>query len=944
MNVADNLANKWPCALQNSALLDSALVVLDGSDYVYQWGQRYPDRATQLIESGAIFKRYSYADYQRDLAKLLATVTDEATLHHTLRIFRQQAMVRIIWRDLARLADLNETMQDLSALADACIKQTLSILYDWQTSTLGTPYDADGKPQQMMVIAMGKLGAYELNVSSDIDLIFAYSAEGDTQEGQRTVSHQTFFVRLGQKFIQALSNITSDGLVFRVDMRLRPFGDSGALALSVAAMEDYYQTQGREWERYAMIKARLLTGEAAAKKELGALLKAFVYRRYLDYGVFDALRDMKAMMATQIQRKDMADNIKLGIGGIREIEFIGQMFQLVYGGKHPSLQQRQILTILDALAKKDILPVQVVACLKQAYVFLRKVEHRLQAYADKQTHCLPTTDAAQMRLAQLMGFADWQGFLSVLSDYRQQVQAHFEQILALPNNETSARASTLLTANLAEKQAYLAQLGFAKPKASADELVALINCHHFRYLSRNGHARLQKLLPLLVQAAAKLSHPDTCLLRLCRLLESIMRRTAYMVLLIENEVALLQLAKLCNASAMISHQLARHPVLLDELLDPRQLYQTFSGQDQQDRLANALAAVEEGDLEQQMEVLRTFKQVATLHVATANMTGVLPLMKVADRLSELADMQLTQVMRLAWRYLVTKYGRPPCTQHDDLSQSGFAVVAYGKLGGLELGYGSDLDLVFIFDDHQQGDTDGEKSLDVLTFYIRLAQRMIHFLNTLTPNGVLYQVDTRLRPNGSSSVLATGISAFADYQRHDAWTWEHQALVRARCVAGDTILAQKISDIRCQVLARKRTRKVLLSEVAAMRAKMRKELDKSTSQLFDLKQGIGGMTDIEFMVQYAVLAWSSEHPELLKYTDNIRLLAALKLTGKLNEQDSDMLAGAYRFYRAKANHCALQEIEAVVAVEGCGDLLAASTRCLAALVLREPLITPVHLKA
>ena len=588
------------------------------------------------------------------------------------------------------------------------------------------------------------------------------------------------------------------------------------------------------------------------------------------------------------------------------------MFQLVYGGKDVSLQARQILIVLDKLQEKEILPAPVVLELKQAYVFLRQVEHRLQAWSDKQTHLLPVEKTGQVRLAILMGFANWQAFFAKLTDYRQQVQKHFEQILTVPQSEESSSVA-LFDPDLDEKVAYLEQMGFAMPKVCANQIKTLLTSHHFYQLSSIGRSRLEKLLPLLVKAATQVIHPDTCLLRLCQLVESIMRRTAYMALLIENSMALSQLVKLCAASAMISRYLARHPVLLDELLDSSQLYETFSSGDQKNRLVNALSAADESDLEQQMDILREFKQVTTLHVAAANITGVLPLMKVADRLSELADIELEQVMRLAWRYLVARHGQLSRHQHDVLSQSGFLVLAYGKLGGLELGYGSDLDLVFIFDDSQQGNTDGDKPLDALTFYNRLAQRMIHLVNAITSNGVLYQIDTRLRPNGTAGLLVTGISAFADYQRHDAWVWEHQALVRARPVCGDQMLAERIAHIRRQVLASRRNQKALAEEVANMRAKMRSKLDKSTPQLFDLKQGKGGMADIEFLVQYAVLAWSGEFAQLLNYTDNIRLLAALKLTGKLNDQDSDMLAGAYRFYRNKANHCVLQEIPAVVPI-------------------------------
>jgi [glutamine synthetase] adenylyltransferase / [glutamine synthetase]-adenylyl-L-tyrosine phosphorylase len=915
MTVSNSFSGQWQQCLIDSPLLDTATQVLSGSDYVTQWGQRYPRRAEALIASECVSRIYTTEDYQLNLSAMLENVADETALHQQLRYFRQQEMVRIIWRDLVGWADLAETVADLSAMADVCIQQALELLHQWQCAELGTPFNSDGEEQRLIVLGMGKLGAGELNLSSDIDLIFTYPDGGETQGGRRSLSNEEFFTRLGRKLIQSLDNVTADGFVFRVDMRLRPFGESGALAASFDAMEDYYQTQGREWERYAMIKARAITGTEMAKQQLMDLLRPFVYRRYLDYGVFDSLREMKEMIAGQLHRKGMEDNIKLGAGGIREIEFIGQVFQLIHGGRDMPLQQRPILTILDLLAERDYLSVYAVDELKQAYDFLRRTEHRIQAWADQQTHLLPKADDDRARIATLMGFADWETFAIVLVEHRQRVQGHFEQILTVAQaGDASGDSVSMLDSQQDEKIAYLQQLDYASPETCLAVLEGLFESHACRNLSNTSRERLEKLLPLLMQATAQVKNADVCLERLIPLLESIMRRTAYMSLLIENPMALSQLVTLCAASPMISHQLARYPVLLDELLDPRNLYEISNRTEQKQALINVLASTDEGDLERQMGLLREFRQIAMLHVAAADITDVLPLMRVGDQLSELAEIQLEQVMNLAWQHLVARHGRPPCTDNDDLSQSGFTVLAYGKLGGLELGYGSDLDLVFIFDDDANpGVTDGDKPVDPLVFYTRLAQRMIHLLNTVTVGGILYEIDMRLRPNGASGLLVTAVSGFAEYQNNDAWTWEHQALVRARCVAGDEKLAQQVSDIRQQVLAKQREQDTLASEVRDMRAKMRDNLDKSTNELFDLKQSVGGITDIEFMVQYAVLAWSCGLPELLVYTDNIRILDALKATGKLSEEESMMLAGAYRYYRNLANHCVLQEVPAVVPV-------------------------------
>ncbi|MDT8311695.1 MAG: bifunctional [glutamate--ammonia ligase]-adenylyl-L-tyrosine phosphorylase/[glutamate--ammonia-ligase] adenylyltransferase, partial [Methylophaga sp.] len=627
-------SENWQTILQaQPALADSAKKVLAGSDYVLQQGERKPEALSALLASGDIERVYSHDEYSQKLQAILPTVKDENSLHRQLRWFRHQQMVRIIWRDLAGWAGLAETTGDLSALADACVNDTLDLLYQWQTEVDGTPLNNDGQAQHLIVLGMGKLGAGELNLSSDIDLIFCYDEAGETEGGRRSLSHEEFFTRLGRKLIQALDNVTAEGFVFRVDMRLRPFGDSGSLVASFDAMEEYYQTQGREWERYAMIKARPITGSSAERKAIIELLRPFVYRRYLDYGMFDSLRDMKAMIAGQLHTKGMEDNIKLGAGGIREIEFIGQIFQLIYGGRDKPLQQRPILTILALLAERKLLSDYAVKALKNAYEFLRRSEHRIQAWADQQTHLLPKDADGRQRLAGLMGFDDWDSFYHQLHDHRQQVHEHFEQLLASPQADDEPEdAVSLLTAGEAKKLQYLDDCGYQDSAACLATLDQLFNSHACKNLSDTGRSRLKKLLPLLVQAAAGTDNPDACLARLMPLLEAIMRRSAYMALLVENPLALSQLIQLAAASPLISHQLARYPLLLDELLDPRSLYEVPDRQEQARRLAQYLASAEEGDLEQQMNRLREFRQIATLHVAAADVTEVLPLMRVGDQL------------------------------------------------------------------------------------------------------------------------------------------------------------------------------------------------------------------------------------------------------------------------------------------------------------------------
>lgn len=919
MDVIEN-AEHWQALLKEYPQWQSvAEQVLCASDYVVQQGERAPDKMAELLQSGDLQRQYAPDEMAEKLQQSMSAVSDETSLHRVLRQFRHREMVRIIWRDLSGDADLAETTGDLSAMADCCIQQALAWLDGELQTRYGTPQDENGTEQSLIVLGMGKLGARELNLSSDIDLIFCYAEDGETQGGKRPLFNEEYFRRLGQKLIQALDNVTVDGFVFRVDMRLRPFGDSGALAVGFDAMEEYYQTQGREWERYAMIKARAITGREEERQALSQLLRPFVYRRYLDYGMFDSLREMKSMIAGQLHRRGMESNIKLGAGGIREIEFIGQVFQLINGGRDRELQQRPILIILDCLGERDILADNAVADLKAAYAFMRRTEHRLQAWADQQTHLLPEDDHARLRLARTMGCDDWSAFHQTLQDHRDNVHEVFEQVLTAPQADDDATdVVNLLDASEEDIEAFLTRWDYADPARSQTVISKLLALHITKHLSHSGHDRLKKLLPLLVQAAAGVDDPDGCLERLMPLLEAIMRRSAYMALLVENPLALSQLVRLCAASPLISHQLARYPVLLDELLDPRSLYEVPGRETLSRELDHFLASVDETDLEQQMNRLREFRQIATLHVAAADVTGVLPLMRVGDHLSELAELLLERVLDLAWQHLAHRHGKPPSTEAG-AANSGFAVIAYGKLGGLELGYGSDLDLVFVFDDDaHQGDTDGDKPVDAMVFYTRLAQRMIHLMNTITPGGILYEVDMRLRPQGSSGLVVSPLSGFRDYQFEEAWTWEHQALVRARCVAGDSELSMRFTGIRQQVLSNERDAQTLAEKVADMRTKMRRNLDKSTTELFDLKQAVGGITDIEFMVQYAVLAWSSTLPDLMVYTDNIRILDALVASDKLSADEGEMLADAYRHYRGLANRCVLQERPTLVPVSEAAD--------------------------
>ncbi|MBI5462361.1 MAG: bifunctional [glutamate--ammonia ligase]-adenylyl-L-tyrosine phosphorylase/[glutamate--ammonia-ligase] adenylyltransferase [Gammaproteobacteria bacterium] len=910
-----------------------------GSDFVARACVHEPGVLDDLLTSGDLLGDYASGELRAKAERALTGVVDDAELGRALRRLRRREMVRIAWRDLAGWARVEEVLEDLSALADACVNAALDTLYAWQCRELGTPITTTGalagQPQRLVVLGMGKLGARELNFSSDIDLIFAFPEEGRTR-GRRGLSHEEFFIRLSQRLIQALNDVTPDGFVYRVDMRLRPYGDSGPLAMSFAALEDYYQSQGREWERYAMVKARALSGtgagDAEAIAELEALLRPFVYRRYLDFGAFEQLREMKALIQQELERRGLRQDIKLGPGGIREVEFIAQAFQLVRGGREPLLRERSLLTVLTRLAELKLLPTFAAVRLAEAYRFLRRVENRLQAYADEQTHQLPEDARAQLRLAFTLGYPDWDSFLRALDTHRRFVHGQFEQVFSAPQASITTSPDTAASgANFEALWLGILDAGAARhlfvtvDEDGVAEILRRLNAFRdgpaLRALGTRGRPRMDRLMPLLLGAIGEAAAPAQTFVRVLEVIEAIAGRSAYLALLVEHPMALSQLVRLCAASPWIAERLARYPLLLDELLDPRQLYTPPERGDLERQLALRMAQIDAEDLEQQMDALRQFQKAAVLRVAAADVLGATPLMRVSDYLTDLAEVILKEVLALCWAHMVRRHGVPGGHAEGHRQPVGFAIIAYGKLGGIELGYGSDLDLVFLHEAQggtarTQGDKGVARPLDNPVFFARLGQRIIHVLNTLTPAGVLYEIDMRLRPSGASGLLVTSLDAFTEYQRSEAWTWEHQALVRARPVAGDIRLGAAFAALRREVLGRSRDPQTLQRDVREMRERMRQELADRDPQRFDLKQGVGGIADIEFMVQYHVLRYAHDHPNLLVWSDNIRLLETLGaerlLAPGLDPPGAvERLAEAYRRYRKRVHELTLQELPAVV---------------------------------
>ncbi len=870
---------------------------------------RKPELLADLVNSGDLSAIYNENSYTEKLAH--TPVETQAELMTKLRDFRRREMVRIAWRDLAGWAELSETLTNLSWLADACIQYALDFLYQEACELRGTPLLSDGSAQQIVVLGMGKLGAYELNYSSDIDLIFAYAEDGVLQDRKET-TYGEFFTRLCRNLVKVLDEITVDGFVFRTDIRLRPYGDSGPIIMTFDGMENYYQTQAREWERYAMIKVRQVAGDFKTGAQLMAMFRPFVYRRYLDYGAFEELRSLKAQITQELRRKDRMENIKLGPGGIREIEFIGQAFQLIRGGNDKALQTRPILDVLQLLGERELLAPKDADQLNQSYRFLRRVENHIQQYQDQQTHDLPTDPAVQRILAYSLDYSDWTGFKQDLDKVRAQVHEVFDQVFSLSKQDSANQHSQKIWACVADDSELMEHLKEWGIQDTGAILAAIKDFKHsaaVRRLTAKGAGVLDRLMPQLIEAMQQVANPDETLLRILGLFEAVAGRNVYLSLLSENPGALSQLIRLSSASPWICGYLSQYPVLFDELLDTRSLYEPLKKADLDEQLKVLLAQIEVQDLEQLMVILRQFKQLNVLRVAAADIMGAIPLMVVSDYLTYIAESIVSHVVERAWLMLTDKHGLPPNT---DNAAIGFAVIGFGKLGGIELGYGSDLDLVFLYD-CQDGNamTDGGKPISCAQFYGRLGLKVRHILDTKMLSGVLYEVDMRLRPNGDSGLLVSHINAYEDYLKNQAWTWELQALVRGRFIAGDAQLKEQYEAIRSRILSLPRDTESLKKEVREMREKMRETLSTKDKDKFDLKQSKGGIADIEFIVQFGVLDQAALNVALTTYTDNVRLLEGLQQQGFMSKADAETLKNAYCTYRDFGHKQVLQGDKAVI---------------------------------
>lgn len=849
---------------------------------------------------------------------LPAAADGEEAWMSALRRFRNQAMARIGARAIAKVASLDETLGDLSDLADACCQAALDRAGIFLHERFGAPREPGGGVAQPIVLGMGKLGGRELNFSSDIDLIFAFTENGDTDGGgdtERTVENAEYFARLAREVSRLLSTTTADGFVFRVDTLLRPFGSAGAAAISTDAMSQYYLLHGREWERYALIKARPCAGDLTAGTGLLRELRPFVYRRYFDYNALGSLRELKQLIDQDARRRGAADNLKLGPGGIRELEFIVQLFQLTRGGQDARLRDPRLRPTLRYLGEQGLLPVDTARRLDDCYAFLRRCENAIQMYADQQTHVLPAGEEERAALCAAMNVSDWATLIARLDEVRRFVRGEFERLFAAPAEEgdDSGRhlpPAVLWNADLADGETLLRQHGFAQRPGEVMRAVDELRTSRLaRGLGERSLDRMQQVAARVLDEAATQPEPETAALRALKLIAAIVGRGTYVALLHDNAGARHQLVRLCALSPWVADLLAATPSLLDALLDGRLATEAPLRDALTDRLRQRAAGIAGDDVESLIELLRRYRQEMTLRIAAADLCGTLPLVQVSDRLTWLAEAIVALAVDSATALLRTQYGTPPPSR---LASAGFAVIAYGKFGSIELGYGSDLDLVFVYDADSLDDmtVGGTRALTVAEYYTRLVQRIVHLLTVQTGSGRAYEIDLQLRPSGNSGLVVTRLAGFERYQRESAWIWEHQALLRARVVTGDVGLGTAIGQVRREVLMQVRDPQRLRGEVAQMRVKMRTNLEKRVPGRWDVKQGRGGLIDAEFLTQYLCLLHAHNHPSLIAYTDNWRQLEALEAAGLITAAQKDGLLSAERAYRGWLHRRSLQQEDAL----------------------------------
>lgn len=825
---------------------------------------------------------------------------DEPAAMAALRRYRHAESVRQIARDVAGIDPVQATVAASAQLADRCCQMALDHAMATLVARHGQPRSRDGVPQQLVVFGLGKQGGSELNFSSDIDLVFAYPEGGET-DGARALDNESFFIRLGQSLIRLLGEVTVDGFVYRVDMRLRPFGNSGRLTLSFAAMEHYFQREGRDWERYAWIKARPIAGDIDAGEAFLRVLRPFIYRRYFDYTAYEGLREMKAMIEAEVQRRELAEHLKLGPGGIREIEFMVQLQQLVRGGREPALRARGLEPALAALRESSHIEAARADALLDAYRLLRHIENRLQMLREAQAHELPEHPLERLRLARGLGHSGYAELLAALNAQRAIVRDAFEEVFESGRSESSTPRAGLLLDYWRQIDrdppiALLREAGFAQAEDAQQRLLQFARSPVRAQLSARARARLDRLVPELLDALPGRPQPQKLLERVLHFLHAVLRRSSYLALLDESAPARERLLDTFVASTWMAERLSAHPLLLDDLLDTRSQGAPESLAAIEAELRQGLVEVPLDDPERLLPALNEFRQSVAFRIARATLFGGQAARDSARQLAWLAEAIVALLLERAETEVIATHGRLP--------DSGLALLGFGSFGALELGFNSDLDLVFLYRAREGAESDGARPLDAARYYQRVVQKLLSWLGTPTTGGRLYEVDLRLRPDGSKGLLISTLASFEAYQHERAWLWEKQALVRARHVCGDAQVGAGFERVRAEVLAEPRALGEVLHEVAAMRRRMREALDRSRSGDFDLKQGEGGLVDLEFLLQAGVLALGASHTALTTGRESAELIERCAEAGWFDQDTAQALASAHAELLALGLACTL----------------------------------------
>lgn len=921
-------ANAFYDRLKSRASVEDMLIFDKQPDLLYVMGMsefisktliQYPHECAQIIQKGAIEDPIFSLDPSEAVNESIVFNLNDAELKKRLRVLRRVRMIPIAWRDITGRCDIEEVFVSLSNLAECIVVRVIDVVRASFKTTFGDAFDDKGRPMPLLILGMGKLGGGELNFSSDLDLICCYPYDNNTVGGLRSISHQEFFSKIVQKFSNVLSDTTIDTFCYRIDLRLRPFGDAGSLVSSFDALSVYYETQGRTWERYALVKAKLL-GNFKTWYEYGDelidLLRPFVYRRYLDFGAIESLRKLKHMIEAEMRRRKLNGNFKLGPGGIREIEFIAQVFELMRGGRIPELAERSLRKTLKFLGKYQLLPVSVCEELDDYYIYLRRLENLIQEIADQQTQCLPIKDKDKLRIAMGMNKDSYEDFLTELDKVMLRVHEEFVKVIKDDTKEESEeeiRTFELWESTLEPQEMVPSLEPILEDKTKAlDFAREIYQLRHTLYrlpVGPKGRETLLKLVPKLITLVAKTQNASNLFVKIANLIEKVAMRTTYLQLLVENNQACIRLVNLFNENEFAGALITSHPILLDELIAPQYLKEPPKVEEFLAKLREKLLRIDREDLEGQMEELRLFKKIMVLRIAMSDRAESLPLMKISDSLTWLAEAFIREISYLAWDQCVSKFGNPPNRTSND---PGFAIIGYGKLGGLELGYNSDLDMVFIRE-NVDAMTDGDHSVSVAVFYQRLAQRLLHLCTTRMSGGVLYDLDMRLRPDGDSGLLVTDIAGFEGYQENRAWTWEHQALVRARPITGSKALIDEFNKIRDKILRTPRDNEKLRIDVIEMRNKMRSHLNKSSKEYFDLKHGDGGMVDIEFIAQYLILKEAPVQKDMILWTDNVRIFDECERLNILTKDDVYSLKNAYLEIRGYYHRLSLAALPRIVAL-------------------------------